>query len=158
MTTSAEVRAAWKTKVFDQAALQAITGKGLFFDPLQDLSSTTERKLVTHATETNFFHLTVHRTRFNKEIKGTGTDSRHEFTVRAFYTIEKNPGVDDRRFNGVVDALEAMDDLVRSSLGKTWNSTVDFYEMVAIQETQILVVGDLTLWRGGYQYRAVKQI
>lgn len=61
-------------------------------------------------------------------------------------------------YNAVVDRLETVDGLVRTGLGKTWSSTVDFYRGGRPAPVTTLTIDGAACWRGGWLYTAEKTV
>lgn len=158
MSTSAEVIAAWQSSVFANAAVTAITNKIHVWDAAADIADLKDFSLLMCAQQINFFTFIVSRTRVNAEVRGAGTPSRYDFRAVLSYFRQKDPGQTDHNFNAVAAALETVDGLVVSAIGKRWGNTVDFYSMAGIQETQLVKIKDTSVWRGAYEYRAQQQI
>ena len=106
----------------------------------------------------NFFTYLVNRTRVTQEIRGASSSvQRYEFDVTVNYYLQKDLTDSAQNYNNVIDRLETVDGIVISGLGATWSSTVNHYEMSGILTPTLIELDDREVWRGGYQYKAVKQ-
>lgn len=158
MTTSAQIETAWKENIFDHATIQAITGNAYPYDITANLKSTKEALLMFEDAQINFFKYTIQRTREQGELRGAQSGSRFKYIVEVFYYREKDVSESDQHHNTVRDNLETLDGLVLSSLGKTWDSTVDHWEMTGNQVPKLVELDDREVWFGGYQYTAFKHV
>ena len=158
MTTSANVRSAWNSAVLQHDTIQAITSKTYLYDITAALKSTTESVLLYEDAKINFFKLLCSSTRDTSSLRGSQGLSRQVFTIEARYYIEKDILDAAQNYNNAIDRIEALDALVISQLGKTWNGTVDFGEMVGILEPTLVDLDGREVWTCGYQYRGTKTI
>lgn len=161
MTTSAQVRTAWNTRVWTNATVTAITDKIYSFD-IADSGALTggQAELLRYQAQVNFFAYTVTRGRTSPQLTAGGASGglRYTFDVSVAYYLQKDQGQSDTNYNAVVDRLETIDGLVVSQLGKRWDSTVDFYEQTGAQEPQLIQLDEKEVWRGVITYRAVKTL
>src|SRR5690606_14137076 len=103
--------------------------------------------------EINFFTYLVMRTRRQLDVAGgTSNATRFIHTVQLFYYLEKDISDTDYNYNSVIDRLETVDGLVISQLGKTWNSTVNYYEMTDARAPVLVEIDGKRVWRGQYTY------
>lgn len=159
MSTSAQVRAAFKTYVFDSETVQAITTKAYAYDVMANVASFSEDALLHFNQKINFVTYTVSRIRETGEVRGSNTTvSRYRFIVKLNYYIAKDIGEEDQGYNQAVDNIETIDATIASALGKKWGDTVDFNRVVSMQEAELITLDDREIWRVGYQYEGIKQI
>lgn len=159
MSTSAEVRAAFKTYVFDSAAVQAITTKAYAYDLMANVASFSEDALLYFNQSVNFITYTVSRIRETGEVRGANTTvTRYRFIVKLNHYLAKDIGAEDQGYNQAVDNIETIDATIASALGKKWGDTVDFNRVVSMQEAELITLDDREIWRVGYQYEGIKQI
>lgn len=159
MSTSSVVRAAWKTAIFDSATIQAITDKCHDYDILANIASMPEDSRMYYGGKINFFTYLTTRKAENGSLRGTNTiASRFSFRVKTSYYIEKDISESDQNYNSAIDNLELLDNLVRSALGKTWSSTVDYWEIEELKEPSLLQLDDREVWQIGYNYLGFKTV
>ncbi len=153
------IRAAWKAAIFDSATIQAITSKAYQFDLLANVASISEDAMMFHNQKINFFTYTTSRRSETGSIRGTNTSAaRYQYSVRVDYHLFKDVSEPDFNFNTSIDRLEALDDLVLSELGKTWNSTVDYYELSEFRPPSLRTLEEREFWTVGYTYTGIKTI
>jgi hypothetical protein len=150
MTTLATVRSAWSDNVWANATVRAFTEQIHDFDPTQSLPIEDAQVQI---------HNTHYQTRVNCIIYLTSRTSeyllsnqvRHLFPVLIRYYLEKDAKEDN--YNTLLDRFEAIDGVVLSGLGVTWNSTVDYsspQEGAVSVTTQ--VIDSRPCWVGEYTY------
>ena len=160
MTTSAQIREAFKESVFDHADAQAISKRAFAFDAQADVHSLKEfaDMFDSASLALNFFTYVTYRTRETGSIRGANTSvDRYTHTVEIDYYIEKAPE-DSLNFNVAIDALETIDDLVLSQLGKSWDSLVDYGQLREFRRPQLVEIGGRKVWRAGYTYLGIKTV
>ena len=155
MSTSVQIRAAWAAGVWANTTITALTDKIHNFDVTQEADSQKQTDLLYYQTKVNCFTYESARSRKRLAIVG-GTNAGVEYThtMQVFYYLEKDPAQTDYNYNTCVDRLETVDGIVISGLGKTWTSTVDFYEMIRIDTPRLLKLDGRDVWRAGYTYQA----
>jgi len=121
MSTIADIRRVWDSEIFDHVTMRGYTTSVYPYD-IPNLESAKNSTQFYFAAEINFMTFVVSRIRRD----GLTGQIRYEFPVRVRYYRENEPSGDN--FKSITDRLEAMDSLVRSELGNTWGSTVDYYE------------------------------
>ena len=128
MSTTAQVRSAWKTKIFDNATIQAITTNN--YDRRMEIQGTTSQlKLLKFEQAYNWMEYTVQR--FPNG--GAIGQRRFEFVVDVKMHRELEPNSDQHK--ATLDAMDTLSGLVISELGYTWNNTVDRWLDVAAEPT-----------------------
>lgn len=151
MTTSAQVRTAWQTYIWDNVSLTNLTPNIYSYDITTE--STKEMSKLRHNQEINFITFIISRA---QTIRMMG-QIEQRFNVDIRYYKEAN--ITGSNFNAVVDVFETIDSLVVSGLGVRWNSTVDYYQ---IQENppniQKITLENKPVWSGLYQYVGYKNI
>lgn len=149
MTTSASIRAAWLSAVFNNSSITAITDKIYAYDIT--LESVKEFSKLRYNQQTNFFLYLVSRA---QRVRIMG-QMEQIFTVEIRYSkFADVPGVG---WAAVADVFETIDSLVSSGLGGSWSNTVDYYR---IQDgppsiSQVEMEG-LPIWTGSYKYFGYK--
>ncbi len=159
MTTSSDIRAIWKSEIFDSATIQAITTKCYAYDAIAAVVSTSEDASLYFQQQINFFTYLCSRRSETGSIRGTNTTaSRFSHNVQVTYYLEKDIGEEDQNYNLTIDRMETLDSMVISELGKTWGSTVDYYEQIDLIEPSLINLDDREVWRVGYTYRGYKTV
>ena len=157
MSTAAQVRAAWLDNIWTHATVQAYTTK--IYD--YDITSRSQKEAAKfrHNTSINFLTYITTRGHEMKELGSIGATSalvHFNFQVEIRYYLEADS--DGEGFNAVIDRLGTIDGLVVSQLGKTWDSTVDFYRPQQEPPTINLIELDgRPVWLGVYRYFALKR-
>lgn len=154
--TSADVRAAWKSKIFDKAAVQAFTKRSYFYDVSVD--SAFDMAELYYGTpdkvpSINFFLCLVTRQQ-QPQIMG---NTRYTFEVRVEYYLQQEE-VSSDTYTTLVDRLETVDDLVRTQLTGDWDGTVDFYDGGTPLGITAVTVDNKSCWRGGFVYIGTKTV
>jgi hypothetical protein len=149
MSTCAAVRAAWSSLVFAQTSITALTDKALDYDVV--LASTKEVNDLRYELEINAFVYLVNK-QVTRRMMGQITE---EFTVSVRYYRESDPKGEN--YNTVIDAQETVYDVVISTLGATWNNTVDYF---LTQDSPINVsqqtIDGRAVWVSEYRYSGFK--
>lgn len=159
MTTTAEILAKWKASVFDSAEAQAITTIALDYDALSDIESLSELTALFSGTQINCFVYTAYRMAETGSIRGTNSAAdRFTHYIRVDYILEKISKDGAKNYNPTIDALEVVDDLVRSDLGKSWGGLVDFHRCTGFSQPTIIDIQGRKAWRAGYTYEGVKTV
>lgn len=151
MTTSAQVRAAWDSRIWQHATAQAITDRIFDFD--LNLASTKEVARLRKDQEFNFFLYLVSRA---ERIRPMG-QTEQTFNVDVSYYLEVDTEGDN--FSAVVDTIETISGLVASQLTTSWNNTVDFYSLQSgpIEVTRETISG-VPVWAAKYRFIGFKNI
>ena len=124
MSTAAQVRAAWKSRIFDNATIQAMTTK-IYDKTMQRDGTTSQLALLKYEQDYNWMEYVVQR----YPNGGAIGQRRFEYvvTVRMHRELEPN----STNHVAVLDDMETLSGLVITELGATWNSTVDRWLDVA---------------------------
>lgn len=149
MSTAAQVRAAWLADVMGNSSVTTITDKIYDYDITQE--STKEYSKLRYDQQLNFFLYLV--TKGSKVLMMGQT--LEEFAVEIRHTREADvPGAN---WKAIVSAIETIVGLVQSSLGATWNDTVDYYR---IQDGPLTIIGQTLenkpVWTGSYKFFGYK--
>lgn len=149
MSTCAAVRSAWQTYVFDQTSIQTITDKTLNYDVV--LASTKEIADIRFEQEINAFVYLVNKN-VTRRMMGQITE---EFIVTVKYYREADPK--GQNYNTVIDAQETVYDVVLTTLGPTWQNTVDYFltEDSSIDVSQQTIDGR-AVWVSSYRFSGFK--
>ena len=149
MSTSTLIRAAWKTFVFDQDDIQAITPNIYDYDITQN--SQHELKKLRHDQEINFITYTVSRTTIG-ELIGART-YKYRVEVNCFREVDRTGS----NYKAASDLFETITDNVVTTLGTSWSSTVDFYTLpTEPPRTAQVTIGTKQVWRSTQIYTAQK--
>jgi len=151
MSTSAEVEAQWLDKVFKYDSIKTISPKAYPFEVTEESEKEVSR--LYHAGEINFWMYLIAR---SHEFQVTNRLT-YNFTVELSYYREMDP--EGENWTAVRDNLETLFGVVRSSLGNTWQSTVDFWRPQAgIPNISLVKLGGKQVWRGVYIYTGFQEI
>lgn len=147
MTTLAQIRAAWNTKIWTNATVTAITDKIYDYDVTTD--STFEQSKLRYNQEHNAFIYVCSK----YERLGMMGTKYEEFEVDVRYYRKADVAGANHKI--VLDTFETIIGLVRTELTHTWNSTVGAYRTQSSIPTisQILLEG-LPVWLGNYKFFA----
>jgi hypothetical protein len=149
MTTAAAVSAAWAT-LFEDASMIAVTPNAIGYQVSPD--GETEADDLYSSQVVNYFQYTVVRNQTKQMIH----TEEHTFRVTVEYTLEKEPT--GANFNAVRTAFETLYAGVKSVLGDTWTSTVDYWRIVEdITNPQEVRVGSTPCWRARAVYFGTKR-
>ena len=152
MSTAAQVRTAWKTKIFDNATVQAIT-TSIYDQRMERDGSTSQLALLKYQQEYNWIEYTVQR--FPNG--GAIGQRRWEYVVTVTLHRELLPNSDNHEVT--LDNMETISSLVISQLGYTWNSTVDRWIDVASEPSvDELDIGGKRIVLVAQEFRAEKFI
>ena len=104
MTTAALVRAAWKTNVWDNAALTALTSRAHNFDLMEIAEvSNAHAALMYHGQQINFFQYRVTKAR---EKQLSASRILYTISVHTQYFLEATTDTSGSNYNAVEDAIE----------------------------------------------------
>lgn len=146
-----DIRTAWQENIFEHATVQAWTEQILDYEITQEY----QREVVQYMQDAvvNFFTYTVSRSRL-EQMSNRALFS-HIVTVK--YYLEVDPSSVVSTHNTILDRLETFDSLVISQLGRTWDSTVDYYttQDSPIEISQIKIEDRPTLF-GQLVYTGIK--
>ena len=152
MSTAAQVRAAWKTKIFDNATVQKIT-TSIYDQRMERDGSTSQLALLKYEQQYNWIEYTVQR--FPNG--GAIGQRRWEYIVTVTLHRELLPNSDNHELT--LDNMETISSLVISQLGYTWNSTVDRWIDVASEPSiDELDIGGKRIVLVAQEFRAEKFI
>jgi len=154
MSTSSSVRDAWQSKVWQNSTVLAMTSKIFLYDVTVDSSFNVAELYYAEPSEmpkVNFFLCLTNR-RQQPQIMG---NILYTFEVRVQYYLQQED-VSSTTYNTLIDRMEAVDDLVRTSLTGTWNSTVDYYNGGTPQAISVVTIDDKKCWRGEIIYIGTK--
>lgn len=156
MSSSEDVRNAWKSKVWDHKTIKAITPKAFLYDVSVD-SAFNMAELYYGAPGSypiiNFFICLVRR-QHEPLILG---NTRYTFQVEVQYYLQQEESASST-YNALVDRLEAMDSLVRTELTGTWNNTVDFYNGGVPDDISVVTIDNKECWKGSFRYVGIKTV
>lgn len=118
MSTNAQVRAAWQSKVFAN-----INGGQNAFDYDYWPESRKDRSNLVYNKRVDFWLYTVRHTTEFTMMRG---EMQH-FEVEIARFLENVPG--EKNSNQVIDDFVTLQGYVRNTLGDTWQSTVSLYRL-----------------------------
>ena len=156
MSSSADVRSAWKEKIWDHKSIQAMTKNAFLYNISVDSSFDMAKLYYAQPGKVptiNFFLCLITR-RHEPLIMG---NTRYTFEVRVEYYLQQEEN-SSNTYNTLVDRLEVVDDLVRSSLTGNWNNTVDYYTGGVPQGISVETIENKACWRGGFIYTGIKTV
>lgn len=156
MSTSAQVEAAWKTNIFDNATIQAITDKAYPYEITE--TSESEVAKLFEETEINFFQYLVGRGQKYAASAGlAGPVILYDYTIEVTYIRESEPS--GANWTAVRDAFDTIFQLVVSNLGSDWAETVDGSSpQVGTARITSDVIDERPVWRGVFIYSGFKQV
>ncbi len=154
MTTSAQIRSAWNTAIWTHATVTALTTQIFAFDAVQQPVAQVEINNFYYQQKINFFTYLTMRTTKQQDIAGTALATKTIHTVQVFYYLEKDLTNSAYNYTNCIDRLETVDGLVRSQLGKTWTSTVNYWEMLDALSPVVVELDGKKVWRASYTYTA----
>lgn len=154
MSTSAQVQAAWKTGVFDNATIQAITENAFGYE-ISDESEFESARLFED-TEINFFQYLIGRgQRHAASIAYAGQTVIYDYVVEITYILEADP--QGANWTIVRDAFDTLWSVYASNLGSTWSSTVDgSAPQAGTPQITRATLDNRPIWRGVYQFTGYK--
>lgn len=153
MSTINEVRSAWEDAIFDHSTIRGYTTSVYPYD-IPNLESARNSGQFYFGGQINFITFVVSRIRRD----GLTGQVRYEFPVRIRYYMDNEPS--GANFKATTDRLEALDSLVRSELGNTWSSTVDYYEPNerGISAPELVFLENRPAWVSEVTYTGIQTI
>lgn len=142
MSTAAEVATAFGA-VFTNSSIKALTNKYYSYDVTQN----SERELTDfyYQTEVNFFTYLVTRS----QVFAMTKKAEYKFNVEVNYYRYKDPA--GANYQAVRSAFDTLFSAVRSDLGQTWTSTVDFWRTQdGPPDISTVNIGNDECYRGKY--------
>jgi len=154
MSTSATVRAAWNTKVWLHATIQALTTKIYNYDLHAMIEDSTPH--LAKALEDTLVNFIQYRVTKSWEFGQTGSYI-FKFLVEIEYYKQAN--LDGTIDNSIEDAFETIAGLVASELGTSWNATVDHYEpQEGPGEIAETAIDGRTVYKGSYSFTGTQTV
>jgi hypothetical protein len=157
--SSSDIDDIWDERVWNHAMALAMTSRHFPYDvsdatafEMGDLYHETPGDMPT----INFFLCLATRVSNPNQVGGGGGNgTRYTYTVRVEYYLQQTDRPQEtHRLHR--DRLEAIDDLMKTQLGKRWGDLVDYWAGGVLVPTTKVVIDDQTCWRGGYTYTALK--
>jgi hypothetical protein len=150
MTTAALVRAAWKTNVWDNAALTALTSRAHNFDLMEIAEvSNAHAALMYHGQQINFFQYRVTKAR---EKQLSASRILYTISVHTQYFLEATTDTSGSNYNAVEDAIETLFTRVQA-WSASWGSTVEYWVPQSEEPSLVLVeLDDRPVWCGSYSF------
>lgn len=149
MSSSSLVRTAWSNKIWTDLTVIGITDRIFLYDVIAD--STFDAAKLYYDQQINFFTCLVQRAHEARIMHST----LYQYLVTVTY-YKQQTDVEDSTYNDVQDTIEIVDGLVITSLGTTWDSTVDYYTGSNAKSIDLTTIDGKKCWRGGYTYTAFK--
>ena len=144
-TTSETIRAKWRTDIWEHSTIEALTTSILE----QELTEVTHKEIsrLRFATKINFFSFVIRR-----GIETLmGGKYRLRFYVDISYTKWADP--DGTNYNDVIDGIEAVQELVISELGSTWDGLVATSEpQEGPPEVSVVTIGEESAFKADFSY------
>jgi hypothetical protein len=149
MTTAADVSTVWAA-VFADSSMTAITANAFSYAIAPD--SEFELSSLESGQSVNFFQYTTVRNQAVQMIHA----EEHTFRVTVEYTLEKDPV--GANYNAVRTAFETLYAAVKSVLGNTWTSTVDYWRLIEdISNPEEVTIASTQCWRARAVYLGTKR-
>lgn len=151
MSTQAQVRAAWESKIWQHPDILTITPK--IFAAEIKVDSQKEAASLRHENKVNCFSYVVRRYPSYQ----VGRVQMLAFQVDIRYLIWAD--TEKKNYNKALDAIELVETLVRTELGYTWGGTVDHYtlqEGPAVME--LIAIGGEPVHQVTYSFEGIKKI
>jgi hypothetical protein len=158
MSTLAEVRTQWAL-VFAHADMQAITTRAHGWD-LQAIADTAafseaHKALMMHNQQINFFQYQVSKSR-EKITSSDGVLYTYPVVVR--YIREASLDIDGAAYAAVGDCFDTLFATVRSLIGRTWGSTVEFWQtQTDPPQIGLVTIDERICWQADYLFQGQKQ-
>lgn len=146
---STDIEAVWQSVLWEHPTIVAITPNIHQYDI--SVQSEFDVELLCFEGEVNFF---LARTLRRSEPILT-QQTRYTFQVEVSYYLQQ-ADIAQNTYRTVRDRLETLDDLVRTAMGKTWSSTVDFWQGGVPTAIKEIEVNERTCWTGAITYTAFK--
>lgn len=147
----ATVSAAWTSSVWGDATVSAITDAVLTREGTE--ASEYEISQLRYGQEINFFEWVASEHRQYREVGNLSPETIYTVDVR--YTREMDSG--GANYTAVQTALNAVVSAVVSTLGYTWQGTVDFSALPGNPpDVQPAIVADTECWRATLKFSGTK--
>lgn len=158
MSTSSEVEAAWDAGVWANTTITAYTEQ--IHNYALTEKSETELKRMYFESKLNFIQAIVGRgANYGSGAAALGRVIQYDFIVEVSYYLTNDIDVSGDNWISVRDFFEDLLTVVRSGLGNTWSSTVDYWKPQAEPaEITEVTIADETAWRGTYKFYGTQQI
>lgn len=146
---STDIEEVWQSTIWEHPDIVAITPKSYQYDI--SVQSELDVDLLCYESEVNFFIAKTLR----RSSPILSQQTRYTFQVEVSYYLQQ-ADIAQNTYRTVRDRLEALDDLVRTALGKTWGSTVDYWEGGVPTPIREIEISERTCWTGAITYTAFK--
>lgn len=150
MSTAATVRAAWSDHLWAADAIKAISPQIYDFD-IQAIATVSQEHYTKlfYGQEINFWQ---YRVRMRRAFGMTGKLDRG-FLVQVRYCRDAELDLNGTKYNAVEDAFETLFTQIRSVLGNTWDSTVDYWEVDNAEPSIVpVLINGRPTWQGDYAF------
>ena len=150
MSTSSDIRAAWRTNILDDATVASWTTRRYNEEPLSENSNDIGDFLSAVAGDRTPYVNYIHIVATRQELESGATNRIHEYvhTVNLTYTLEKliNGG---NSHSTLVDRMNVMHELVWTALDTTWAGTLNgYFSNIDISgDPQTVLIGGRECWR-----------
>lgn len=151
MSTISQVRAAWDSLIWDSTTVQGYTSK-IYGYPI-DIESEADAEKLYYNQRINFFTYVVTR----ESTPRLSATRELRFQVTLLYHLQQEDERDNT-LSTLEDRLDAIDTMVYSTLGTSWNNTVDHYLESTSIPAEAVVIDGRRCWRGGFAYSAIKTV
>lgn len=152
--TSKNIRDLFTDKIFNHSTIQNQTAK--IFDYDVEITTDNDLTFLRYQQKINFYSFQVLRS-INYEItsnNGNANDYGYDYEILINYFLEAENKRD--AYNLVIDRLEALDDLIHSTLGIRWNDNVDLFRQSQIDLPQIESIQNVECWKMSVLYTGLK--
>ena len=151
MTTIAQIKSAWSAAIWTNATITAMTDKIYAYDITTD--STKEFAKLRYQQQINAFTYEV----FLAEQMRIMGQIKQQFDVKVTYYLQADVAGANHAL--VLSRFETLNGLVRSSLGSSWTSTVDYHQFqeAPVELSQTVLEG-FPVWKGIYIYTGFKNL
>lgn len=157
MSTAKQVRDAWKEYVWNRAPATDYTPNIYQFD-ITNIAQGDFSDLV-YEGEVNFF--TAVNVKQQRPDVGVNCITYDHLVQVQYYLSPSLPTERGRNYNRVIDRLEALEAAIRADadFGKSWNSTIDYWQVRDVQEPALIQFGESAqVWRGTYIYAGEEKV
>ncbi|TXH14217.1 MAG: hypothetical protein E6R03_09685 [Hyphomicrobiaceae bacterium] len=146
---STTIEEAWLANIWEHSTILNMTPRVYQYDV--SVESEFDFDLLCSDGVVNFFLAKTQR-RADPQLMN---QTRYTFTVEVSYYLQQ-ADIAENTYRTVRDRLETMDDLVSTSLGSSWDSTVDFYQGGVPSAIREVTIGEKKCWFSAITYTAFK--
>jgi hypothetical protein len=161
LSTTAEVRAAFSTKLWADATLKAVTPNLYDFD-LEDIAgvSSVHAAKMYHNQKINFLAARFGRSVQWGQTRGAGAGAIATYTYPVFvkYYRDAKEDLTGTEYNATEDFINTLLTRMIATLGNTWNATVDYW--LPQEGMAGITLGELDarpVWVASYSFTGFKE-